>query len=520
MKTLLANLLLPKAIGMYVADGEIALSQVLLTPWGPIEIARKCERYEEGQLSAALQQHLVPLLGKRSPSRVPIAVGLPCLHTFFSTRPIQSTSRDPSPHVLLREALQSPGVYVDDMLVDLIKAQPGRRPIASIVACQRKYVTGLLDAVHACGARPVRVEPAPCALLRAAASAHRTPRKAKVVLRIFLGETEGLAALTASQTPLVWRPFGLTRGDEAAALLSTIRSLQTLGKYCGVDSACDAVVIHGRTDLRGLLEFEWLQEQIGCKTQWCDGPSLDHATVALGLAIGGLDSEALAFDLSRPLKPPAMLRDVFPWGEAALQGALLLCLGLFLGQRSNHMKQSYSAVQDQLARQAGLSSQSEQQLERQKKELEQRVSAVRRFLDSRVVWTSYMREIPARLPANTFLTSVQGHFELESSGKEKGGKAKPKKSLVLRCSAAIPPDAAAPHEIDNFLDELRELPVLKKHFPVIELADLKQFQREGDTHPSALFSVVCAPKPSAGKSASHPETPQSAGGGQADHGRQ
>ncbi len=40
MKSLLAGIGLPKAIGLYIDEGTVHLSQVVSTPWGPVEVAR------------------------------------------------------------------------------------------------------------------------------------------------------------------------------------------------------------------------------------------------------------------------------------------------------------------------------------------------------------------------------------------------------------------------------------------------------------------------------------------------
>ncbi|MHC4180339.1 MAG: hypothetical protein ACYSWU_22785, partial [Planctomycetota bacterium] len=232
MKSLLAGIGLPKAVGLYLDERAVHLSQVVATPLGPVEVARHSQIAGPDELADVLERLLTPLLGRRGLRRVPVAVGLPTGRTYFSTRPIQSAGSDVSPHVLLREALRSSNISVDDMVVDVIKSKPDKRPVASIVSCDREYLTGLLDSLQKCGIRPHRAEPAPCALLRAAAShrrgmdtsgqkgGHRAGRNTNVLLRLVLGDTQALAVLAAGNLPLVWRSFSLPRGDEASALLS------------------------------------------------------------------------------------------------------------------------------------------------------------------------------------------------------------------------------------------------------------------------------------------------------------
>jgi hypothetical protein len=497
MKSLLAGIGLPKAIGLYVDQGAVHLSQVVATPWGPVEIARYSQNAGADELADVLRRLLAPLRGRRWLRRVPVAIGLPPAQTYFSTRPIQNASSDVSPHVLLREALRSTSVCVDEMVVDVIKTQPDKRMVASIASCDQKYLTELLGSLGQCGVRPHRAEPAPCALLRVAASKHRSGRNAKVVLRLILGETQALALLVANNLPLVWRSFSLPRGDEGSALLSVSRSLQTMSRLCGVESPLDAVIVHGRPDLPRLLGADWVQQEMGARVKWCDGPALDDSQVAFGLALGCLRDFPLAFDLARSLKPRASLQDVFPLRQAVLQAALLVGMTVLLATRSASLNDSYLGAQAENAQHPWMASLQTSQLGREKTQLLQKVAAVHRFLNTRITWTCYGRELAACLPAHAFLTSFQGVSELGLGGTQ-AGKAKPKKSLVLHGAASIPQDGSMPREIDRFLDRLREHPKLKRDFPVVELAGLKQARRTGDDTPVAFFTVVCVPKTAKG----------------------
>ena len=459
MKWLLARIGLPKAIGLYVDEDAVTLSQVVSTPFGPVEIARHTASAAPDELPFVLKRLVGPLLGRKSLRRVPVAVGLPAGRVYFSTRPIQTASGDPSPHVLLREALRSPNVSVNEMVVDVIKSQPDKRQVASIVSCDRDYLKNLLDSLKGCEVGRPRVEPMPCALLRAATKRHRAGRSAKVVIRFFLSDAQALAVLVVNDLPVVWRTFSLPRGDEASAILSACRGLATVSKDCGIESPLDTVMIHGRPDLARLVEVDWVQEQTGVALRWFPRPRLDSAEAAFGLALGCFSQHERAFDLARSLKPRVSLGELFPWREAVLQAALLVCMALFLAHRLASMNDRCVTVRTQNAQSPWMVSLEDTQLQRERQELTQQVVAVRKFLDSRITWTSYGRDLAASLPANVFLTSLQGDCELESSGK-KGGKVKPKKSLVLRGAVAVPEDGLVPHEIDRFLDTLREHPWL------------------------------------------------------------
>ncbi len=492
MKPLLARIGLPTAIGLYVDDDDaVHVSQAVGTPFGPVEVTSCSEPAKPDELATVLRRLVVPLLGRRGLSRVPVAVGLSTGRTYFSTRPIQTASSDPSPQVLLRESLRSANISVGEMVVDVIKAKPDKRSVASIVACDKKYVLGLLEALKQCGIRPFRAEPAPCALLRAAANRRRTDRRAKVVLRLFLHDAQGLAVLAVNNMPVVWRSFSLARSDEASALLSVGRSLLTISRDCGIESALDTVIVHGRPDLARLLDVDWVQAELGAPIQWLDGPSLEGSQVALGLAMGGLNEAERAFDLAQTLKPRPSLWELLPLRDAVLQGALLVCMALFLADRSYGLSGSYARVVTEIAQHPRLATMQEPQLESQKRELTAKVAAVKRFLNHRVTWTSYGRELASCLPDNVFLTAMEGVSELGTAGKRK---VKPKKSLVLRGAVSVPPSGSIPKDVDRFLDTLRGHPRLQQDFPVVVLADLKQTPCAGDEDSLAFFTIVCTPK--------------------------
>jgi Tfp pilus assembly protein PilN len=172
---------------------------------------------------------------------------------------------------------------------------------------------------------------------------------------------------------------------------------------------------------------------------------------------------------------------------------LVLGMALFLADRYRTLNDSYVACQAHNTHHAWMESLTEQQIEQERQDLKQKVAALRKFLGSRVTWTSHQRALAACIPDNVALTSFQGASELES-GQKTGGQGKPAKSLVLRGAAVIPENGLVPHEIDRFLDTLRAHPSLTRDFPVVELGDLKQLAGTHGEAPLASFTVVCLPK--------------------------
>ncbi len=495
MKALLGRLTPRRAVGIYLGEDEIALCQVAATVVGPVEICRTQRKYQGEDLASVLKEMLEPIVGARRRRRRLVGFSLPVLRVFFSTRPFKATNVEVSSKVLLHEVLQSPNSSVEDMAIDRMDGSPGKRPVVSLASCRKKYLTGLLASMQGCDIRPYRVEPTPCALLRAAEQMHRAPRKAKTVLRIFLGARDGLALLTANGWPLVPRPFDI-EDDVAATITSNARTLDALGKLCGTDAAIDTILVHGRKDLAAQVDLESLEAQLGARIQWHEEPGFDSGAIAYGVALGCVQMKPRDFDLARSLKQRESIWEIFPWAELAMQLVVIVCLALFLFNRRQELNTKYAAVRSETEGRHWMTSMSDPQLVKEKQDLEQRVEAIRKFLATRVVWTEYTHDIPEKLPENARLNSFHGICELEKKAR-KDVSIKPKKTFTMRIGVPIASDGAVPKEVDGFLDALRDHALLKRDFPLVELADIKWFQPFIGAQPTAFFTVVCLPKTTA-----------------------
>ena len=70
-----------------------------------------------------------------------------------------------------------------------------------------------------------------------------------------------------------------------------------------------------------------------------------------------------------------------------------------------------------------------------------------------------------------------------------------KTKLQISCGALFPADGSAPREIDDFLQVLKEQPVLKKTFPIVELGEVSYRKEEGAHSPAqTFFTVLCTPQ--------------------------
>ena len=201
-------------------------------------------------------------------------------------------------------------------------------------------------------------------------------------------------------------------------------------------SAIDAVMIHGGGELRESVDLTALQEQVGVKTVWHDGPSLDNSAIAFGLAIGCLKPNAQAFDLARSIKSRASLWEMFPWGEVALQVVVLVCLGLFLMNRSQELDTKYAAVRSKHSAGIGWRCAAISSLPRKSKNSSNGSNRCASSWRCASCGRLYAHDLPSQLPANATLNSLYGICETEKKGK-KDEAFKPKKSFIIRIGAPI-----------------------------------------------------------------------------------
>ncbi len=414
MKALLSKFALQKGVGVCLGEHEISVSKVAFTPLGPFEEATASKPYSPDDLADVLKKLLDPLLGRKR--RIPVAVGLPGSHLFFGTR-LLAGGEAPSAEEILHKALCSPNISVDDLTADVLLGNVRKSSAATIAACRKKYMAGVVAALDAMGVRPLRAEPAPCALVRTAVARRKFPRRGKTTLCVFLGEAQGLAAVVVGGRPLAWKLFTLHAGADGAAILSAARTLLRQGKTYGIESSFDYVVVHGRPDLHERLREEQLPTNLGVRVLWQDGPPLDGAATAYGLAAGCQNQNVKAFDLARSLKARPSIWDIFPWWDFALASLLVVWMAVTLFAHSMKLDETYAAVRAKASGLKYLNLSDPKNLDKDTAQLEKKVEAVYKYLDGRILWTEFTRDVSARLPANAQIKSFKGEWAMESGAK-------------------------------------------------------------------------------------------------------
>jgi hypothetical protein len=487
MRSWLAKVAIRKAIGLYLGEREIALSEMVATPLGPVEVTSRVESCSPNEMITVIEQMLESLRGKKR-RRLSVAIGLPASRLFFGSRPLRG-STVVTPESVMQKLLCSSNISVEDLTVDLLRTTFNKQEQGSVAACRKKYMAAVLAVLQRCECRPLRAEPAPCALLRVAQQQCRAPRRAKTILRVFLGPQEALATLTVAGFPIGWRSVTLSPGSEGITILSAARTLQSQSKFHGLETTADYVMIHGQPDLQARLEAESLPSELGTRVLWNAGPEPDGPTIARGLAMGCLAQNVATFDLARLMKPRALLRDIFPWGELSCQIAIVILMALFFYRHSEQVNIDYLSAKAQCAQSKTLAGSTVTQLTDEKKLLTQKTEAIQSFLNSRTLWTNYLRNVATLLPPNVRISQIKGTSSLQTG--RSGGE---KKTFSLTAESAVMPDGTVPREIGEFLVTLRNHPMLKREFPVVQLSNVTQSQtRSGAGGSSANFAIVCLP---------------------------
>jgi hypothetical protein len=145
MKRLLAKTGLPKTIGLRLEEDMVVLSQIVSTPFGPVEIAGFGQPAVGDEVPAVIRRLPTPLLRATKLRHVPAAIGLPAGRVCYLTRPVHSAASDASPEVLLHEALRWSNVSTGEMVADVVTSGPDKRPVASIASCNKKWLTWIAE---------------------------------------------------------------------------------------------------------------------------------------------------------------------------------------------------------------------------------------------------------------------------------------------------------------------------------------------------------------------------------------
>jgi hypothetical protein len=499
-----------RAIGIMVEDQRIALCVLpSATRWRrPLmcEIRECGEESPQDVLKRLLEPWIAAVRGKGATHGPWVQLGIPVAHAFQAVVPITQTNRDGTGQSYFLEAVQATNVRAEDRTIDLVRLEVDKQPLACVVAAQAGRVTNLVHMVSELGTRVGLMEPAAAALYRAGTFHAKAPRGSVLCARFFLGAHSAVGVLGAGGEPLFWHEFALEPGQETTAIMAAHSTLWMLGRNARITRPIDTAIVHGRPDLVLTQGSEDFRRRTGAQLIRCEAPGYTAEAAALGLALGDPLSRDTRLDLARELKPTPTIRDVFPWSELAVQGALVGCASLFFFNMSLDAQSRLRGVEADLAAIPWIKGLDQAKLDTEKKALEERAKMIATFRDSRVDWSVPLRDIGEAAPHDTIITTLSGDSEIQTG--PQAGPGKSKKQLVISFETPLESDGTLPRKIDGFLASLRGESLLKRHFPLIEVTALRANPVRQGVVPSASYSVVCLPKADKGPAAA----PHGAGG--------
>jgi hypothetical protein len=159
--------------------------------------------------------------------------------------------------------------------------------------------------------------------------------------------------------------------------------------------------------------------------------------------------------------------------------------------RIHGLEADLAFVQDQCAQDKILTSAKPGALQREKKGLSEKIETLHKFLDTRILWTAYTRDIATRLPASITLRQFQGVCAMPM-GKGDGGQAA-KRSLLMQAQSTLASDGSVPREVGEFFVSLPKHPLYRRDFPDVLVTNIRPAQASKRVAGSASFAVVCQP---------------------------
>ena len=489
-----------RSVGAYYAEGQLTINLVARTLAGKKVLACSTLPVNGEGLGAALGQWLESNLTPRQRRQTPVWIGLGAEQVFFLTRRIDTEQQELTPEAIL-SGTNATAIESSTVVTDGLPLKVGGSAAYSVAACQRQVAEGIRHGLQQAGIGNSRLAPAPSILLCVKGQC-KAPKGWKVHIRLLLNENDGLAILVADGRPLLWRRF-VMGSQEQPGIVFAIRHLQIhADQHLGIKELAGVLVLGPATE----TVLEALREDTGMAVVAQPGEPSSMAAYASAMATAARQRNVDSMDLFRSLRQATTLAQVFPRKLAVGMAVGIALMAVFLWQTVSGLDSDYQHLKRQNAAQSWAANRKTPEIEQERKLLTDETKAVQRFLATRVIWSDYLRDLPTRLPENSCLTGVIGTYELESLSNKQQKRAS--RSLTLRGMTRFSDRNMAPKEIDAFLDSLREVSLLKRDFPLVNLAEIK-WKKEGNGD-IAMFTVLAMPK-------EKQAAPREGGGSEGDH---
>jgi len=485
-----------RSVGVYLSSNRITISEVGSTLTGKKVLKQDTVKYDTKGPGCYLKDILEKHLSQRQRKSVPVSIGLGPEQTFFITCLCNFEQNEkPSLKDLLEASRAGSALEPDQIVADYYKISKLKlmgNQLWTLAACRYQLATELFTSVQNAEVQNVRLQPSPLSLLLTQKK-HRSKKKWKVAISVFLHIAGGLAVLEIDGKPLIWREFVFSPEERSQKIKSAIRTIQAHSATSLNNPVIEGIILQGK-DASGLVET--LIDDLGMDVTAIDEEGYTDTQCSHSLALlAKKNNEQANLDLFRTLRDKPGIMDMFPWKRAISVALAVACMGFMMWQKLTGLTNQYNSLRRQNAEYKWSKGKRTGEISNERKQLLTEVEAVSKFLSSRVIWSDYLRDLPTRLPMNACLTNIWGVSEMKEMNKKKQGR-KEKRSLTLRGITKFAEGIAAPQEIEVFLDSLRNVKLLRRDFPQVQLAEIK-WRREG-TSDIAMFTVVALPKKKTG----------------------
>lgn len=473
----LSAIKLKSATGLVVEDDHVVIVRVASTGAGPRVVKTTFEELGERDVRETLRE-----LHAAKTFKGTVVVGIDARKAYFGTKKTHGEAGEEG------EALPQFLTAGSRWAVHQVTLKQRKQAFLATSACEREFARDVLGGLSKVKPNLLRMEPAPLALNAYAAAQARGPRKWRTVVRVLLDGSHGLAILAHGKLALAWRPFQFESGEEAAEMASVIRGLRAFARS-ELDLGIDGVLVHvGEHDEKLTEDCE---EHCGIQTEVLPRVGLDAETVAAGLGMAGLNAKSQSPDLLTKLKPPPTLRDVFPYGVAAMLLMVVLGSGYLLSEEADGVERRIRGTDRQSRKDAKAAKVKRAHLKKRHKELALENDMVYGFIQERVFWAPIFRDLSTRLPDTTMLFGLRGRdsFSMPSTTKTKI-KVKATKEILLQGTVRIPKGQAAPEEVTALLESLAKSEAITRVFPRVDGANV--MRKPGPDKDIVTFFAKCS----------------------------
>ena len=179
--TLIA-LALRRSIGVVIEERRVAVSVVATTPLGRRHVFGDVQVCDAEPPQTVLGRLLDPWIKKRLDKKNKLGAwvqaGVPESQVFQAVVPITHANLNAPAQTYFLEAVQATNVRAEERIIDMLKLEVGKNPLACVAASPRGAIVSTIEILSGLGTRLGLAEPAP-PLSTAPASSTRRRRAAR-----------------------------------------------------------------------------------------------------------------------------------------------------------------------------------------------------------------------------------------------------------------------------------------------------------------------------------------------------